>query len=501
MKRPVFYVIAVLSFFVSNAAADIISGAVTDSASGKALYHVKVGIDSTHFILTDSLGNFSYNTDGNVGTTSGPKVVSWNPSRETFFFPANSGDFSVKIRNSRGVLVRDFTSKNLSAEGSRFSLSALPQGIYMASIYCGGKTTVQKIMNIGGGSSLLFKASSETEKTGLGKSSAILATTTLNFQKPTYYKAAKSFTGSQSNVAIKLREDFSLSRHDFLTAAEWQCNNGNCEDSQKMYLVRGGKIVGIYTEPNKCEFDDVWMLSDGSITMSLRYGARKIKSMQDTTTTWYIYENIQTMGEIHVVQPLSLDKVFVLVNQGTSKLAMIINTQTRDTLKKWFVPAGTGTGFHGDLRQARITRDGTLAVAHFDLNKISEYDTASMQEIWSYSGSWAWAMVKLRNGNFLISGDGNGYVREIDRATKATVWDLDVKNLPGVTFGKYIQGIQRLANGNTMVTNNEGNPAIFEVNPAKQVVWSVPKSVISTSSAIQILDEEGIPERAGDLMR
>jgi hypothetical protein len=101
----------------------------------------------------------------------------------------------------------------------------------------------------------------------------------------------------------------------------------------------------------------------------------------------------------------------------------------------------------------------------------------------------------------LVSGDGDGSVSEIDRATKTVIWQINAKNLPNVTMGKYIQGVHRLANGNTIVTNNEGNPAIFEVTPDKKVVWSVAKSVISTSSACQILDEEGVPENPGDLLR
>jgi hypothetical protein len=502
MKKTACFISVVLSFFISNAVADIISGTVTDSTSGQGLFHVKVGTDSAHFVLTDSTGKFLFNTDGNVGTlnrTDRPGgIVFWNPAEQAFFLPGNSGDVTIQVINMRGVLISTFTSIPSSTE-SRFPLSALPTGIYIASINSKGKITFLKFMISHGFSNLSFKAGMETGKIGLGKFSAVHATTILNFQKPTYYKAAKAVTGSQSDMAIKLQEDFSLSRHDFLTAAEWQCNNGDCEHNQKMYLVRGGKVVWTYTEPLACEFDDVWMLSDGSITMSLRYGGRKIRSIQDTSTSWYVFENVQTQGETHVVQPISLNKVFMVVNQGNHVSGFIINTQTGDTLRTWAIPSGN-TNFHSNLRHCRITKEGTMVCTHFDLNKVSEYDTSTMKELWTCPVR-GWAGVKLRNGNMLISGDGGGWVREINRTTKNVDWEIYVKDLPNVTFGSYIQGIQRCANGNTIINNCNGSPSILEVSPDKKVVWSVSTAVIPNSSGCQILDEEGIPEKPGDLLR
>jgi hypothetical protein len=502
MNKILFVFCCVLSLLSFSAQADIISGTVTDSATGKGLYHVKVGTDSLHTVLTDSTGKFSFNTEGTVGTldpnAQSSRRVSWEPNSETFFLAGNSGAINIQIRNMQGALVAKFASENMRAD-SRLSFAGLPHGMYMAAINAGGRTLVRKIMKLQG-NALRLNPTEDQNTLALAKLSAVRAVVTLNFKKATYYATSVNVTGAQSGLAIKLQENFSLSRHDFITAAEWQCNGSDCEHNQKIFLVRGGKIVMTYTEPLACEFDDLWMLSDGSITMSLRYGARKIKSEKDTTTTWYVSENINTQGETHVLQPIALNKVFMAVNEGNNGVAgLIINTQSKDTLKKWRIPGGN-TGFHGNLRQCRITRDGTLLCGHFDLNKLAEYDTSTMKELWSYS-IHAWAVVKLRNGNMLVSGDGDGSVSEIDRATKTVIWQINAKNLPNVTMGKYIQGVHRLANGNTIVTNNEGNPAIFEVTPDKKVVWSVAKSVISTSSACQILDEEGVPENPGDLLR
>lgn len=492
----------VLSLLISNAMADTVSGTVIDSASGRKLSRVKVGTDDKHFAWTDSTGRFVFNSDGNVGLGNRKgatgKRIAWISGGASVQIPVGAGDFRIQVRNIAGKLVRGYLPEQLVV-GSKISLPELPMGIYLLSIQGPDGTMAQRTLLIRGPSHLVLTETTESGKSALGKSARSQAALSLKFTKPTYYPSEKTYAGNQENVVVALREDFSPTRHDYLTAAEWQCNGNDCENKQKMYLVRGGKVAWTYTEPLPCEYDDAWMLSDGSIVMSLRYGARKIKGVLDTATAWHISENIQTQGEIHVTQPLGLDKVFVLVNEGNRNTGLFINTQTGDTLKKINIPSGNA-GFHGNGRHARITRDGTLMVAHFDLNKVSEYDTATMKEIWSYPGH-AWSAVKLRNGNLLISGDGGGWVREINRATKNIDWEINLKDLPNVQVGQYVQGVQRLSNGNTIINNHKGNPSILEVSPDRKLVWSVSNALIPNSSTVQVLGEEGIPEKPGDLLR
>lgn len=490
----------VLSLLISNLVAEVFSGTVIDSVSGKKLARVKVGMDDTHFVWTDSAGNFVFNTEGNVGIGNrnglNGNLITWNSGDANIQIPRNFPGLKIQLRNIEGKLIRSYSPEN-SSVGSKVSLPNLPMGIYSLSIRNAGKILTQRTMLINGPTQLAMNETVVSEKAGLSKSARTQAIS-LKFTKPTYYTSEKTFANSQNNVVIPLREDFSPTRHDFMSAAEWQCTP-NCETNQKMFIVRGGKVVWTYTEPLPCEFDDAWVLSDSSIVMSLRYGARKLKSIHDPTSTWYIYENIKTQGEIHVTQPLDLNRVFVWVNEGNHNTGLIINTQTGDTLKKFDIPSGNSS-FHGGGRHARFTREGTLMVAHFNLNKVAEYDTATMKEIWSYPGK-AWAAVKLRNGNLLISGDGEGWVREINRATKAIDWEINLKNFPNVKFGAYVQGITRLSNGNTIITNHRGDPPILEVSPDKKIVWSVSKDIIPLSSTVQILGEEGVPENPGDLLR
>jgi len=240
MIKLLFFSSDVLCLFHFSVKADIISGTVTDSATGKPLAHARVYTDSVHKVYTDSLGNFSFNTDGTVGIVDpngqSAKHVSWEPNSGAFFLTGNSGAVNIQIRNMQGAIVGKFSSGNLSAD-YKLSLAALPKGIYMASITMGGRTIVQKIMNVQGNSPHAFQASNQRSEAGLAKLSAVKATTILNFHKLAHYDASKTVTGPQTGLAIKLQENFTDSRFDYLWAGEWQ--GGEAAGTQKMYIVRG----------------------------------------------------------------------------------------------------------------------------------------------------------------------------------------------------------------------------------------------------------------------
>jgi hypothetical protein len=142
--------------------------------------------------------------------------------------------------------------------------------------------------------------------------------------------------------------------------------------------------------------------------------------------------------------------------------------------------------------------------------KVVEY-TQDWQVVWQYDVASAWQAVRLHNGNTLISGNSGGWVREVNPA-KQVVWSFEKTDAP---FPVYVtQGAMRLANGNTIINNWCGPVAstadwpktiqVFEVTPDKQVVWKVQQwqdPNLGPGSSTQPLDEVGIPEKPGDLMR
>ena len=85
---------------------------------------------------------------------------------------------------------------------------------------------------------------------------------------------------------------------------------------------------------------------------------------------------------------------------------------------------------------------------------------------------------------------------EADKNGK-TVWEILPGDLPEVSL-KFMAGLQRLPNGNTVMTNWLGHnqfgkaPHIIEVTPDKKVVWTfADHKTMRTISSVQILDVPG----------
>ena len=295
-----------------------------------------------------------------------------------------------------------------------------------------------------------------------------------------------------------------LAQHPFLYCGEWNYT----QPQQTLWLIRDGKPAWSYSiplnlvfnnKPDIEELGDCTQLSNGNIVFSTRLGAAEITP--DKRIVWQILNPPGT--ETHSIQPVGLDHVLIVQNGDPAKL-LFINTSTNKIEKEIPIPVRDPAHPHGQLRRARMTPAGTFLVAHMDLSRVSEYD-ATGKELWSYSTPGPWDAVRLANGNTLITGDAHGYLKEVNPAGQL-VWSLDRADLPGYTIGN-IQDVQRLANGNTVFSNWVPNALkpdawpttvqLFEVTPAKQVVWALRSwgdPALGPATGLQILDEPGVPE-------
>ena len=288
-------------------------------------------------------------------------------------------------------------------------------------------------------------------------------------------------------------------RHPFLYCGEWQ-QRGKSE--QTMYVVRGGKVVWTYSIPGREELGDCTMLSNGNILFSRRFGASEITP--DKKIVWNYVAPPNT--EIHTTYPMGKDRVLIMQNGNPAKLLVIVKA-TGAIEKELVLPTRVPTSYHGQFRHVRPTKAGTFLVAHLDLGKVVEY-TPDGKEIWSVPAPSAWAAVRLKNGNTLISGNQHGYVREVNPKGE-TVWEINKDDLPGYPLYT-VQEVDRLANGNTLINNWSGSlplerwpevAQLIEVMPDKKVVWVLRDwQTFGPASSTQILDEPGVPEN-GDLAR
>ena len=275
------------------------------------------------------------------------------------------------------------------------------------------------------------------------------------------------------------------------------------ENYDKMFLVNDGKVIWTYSTGTSYEYDDVWMLSNGNILFSRMEYAAEITP--DKKVVWR-YDCPKGSGtnhtEIHTCQPIGLDKVMIVVNGLPPKLK-IINIKTGAVEVDHELPftqPPNPNGIHGQFRRARITAQGTYLVSVFGMGYVVEYDK-NFNEIWRYTIKQPWAAIRLKNGNTLISAEGNNLTREVNPKGE-TVWEIKNSDLPEeYRLASAAQTATRLANGNTILTSRGDNgkgPQLVEVTPDKKVVWVLQDwKTFNGITAVQILDDPGVPEIPG----
>jgi outer membrane protein assembly factor BamB len=316
-----------------------------------------------------------------------------------------------------------------------------------------------------------------------------------------------------------------LTQHPFLYCGEWNY----IEPYQTIYLVRHGEVVWTYSiptnimvdgKPQMAELGDCTRLSNGDILFSYRLGASIVTPQKKIIWDYRAAPNT----EIHSAQPAGKNRVLIAQNGAPTKL-FVINTASGKVEKELVLPTPSYPGgVHGQLRRAHLTKAGTFLVGLMEEHRAVEFN-AEGKEVWSFTcpDTWtgvrpksgitlsAWDVVRLRNGNTLISGDEYGYVLEVDPKGEV-VWELGKNELPGYPLN-VVQEVGRLANGDTVIANwVAGNTIpgnwpstiqIIEVTPAKKVVWALRQwkdPDLGPASSIQLLDQRGVPEN-GDLQR
>lgn len=270
------------------------------------------------------------------------------------------------------------------------------------------------------------------------------------------------------------------------------------EGYNKMFLVNKGKIVWTYSTGPGNEYDDVWMLSNGNVLFTrMQYIA---EVTPDKKVVWRYDAPPGT--EIHACQPIGKDKVLFIQN-GLLPHLMVINIKTGATEVDHELPAPSLTdrrSVHGQFRRVRYTAQGTYLVPFLTMNRVVEYDK-NFNEVWSYDVPKPWAAIRLKNGNTLITDEQDVKTLEVTPAKKI-VWQITPADLPLRYRYENSQSVTRLVNGNTIICSRGGKahgPQLVEVTRNKKVVWVLQDWIhFGPASAVQILDDPGIPENPGE---
>ncbi len=270
------------------------------------------------------------------------------------------------------------------------------------------------------------------------------------------------------------------------------------EGYNKMFLVNEGTIIWSYSTGRGNEYDDIWMLSNGNILFSRMQFVAEITPKKEVV---WRYDAPQGT-EIHCCQPIGPEKVLFILNGLPPKL-MVVNIKTKAVEVEHVLPAKSLTDpktVHPQFRRVRYTAKGTYLVPFLTMGEVVEYDK-NFNEVWSYDIKSPWAAIRLKNGNTLITDEADKLTREVN-AKGETVWELKPDDLPAEYRFINTQTCTRLANGNTIICSRGGNgrgPQLVEVTADKKVVWVLQDwKDLGPATAVQILDDPGIPENPGE---
>ena len=280
-----------------------------------------------------------------------------------------------------------------------------------------------------------------------------------------------------------------LARYDMLYIGEG-CN--------RIFLVKDGEVAWTYDTGAGWELDDIWMLTNGNILFSRMYWAAEITP--DKQLVWYYKCPENT--EMHAIQPLDGDRIAYILNEEYRPHLVIYNKKTGQTESNRIMPYWGLGGTHGQGRRFRATAEGTYLVCYLSGGRVVEFDS-DLREIWSVPVKRPWAAIRLKNGNTLVSEEADQSVIEY-RPDKSVAWRLTQEDL-----GEYAllgtQSCVRLDSGNTILcARGEGgkSPQLVEVTPDKKVVWVVKDwKNLGPATAVQILQDGGVPENPGECQR
>ncbi len=198
---------------------------------------------------------------------------------------------------------------------------------------------------------------------------------------------------------------------------------------------------------------------------------------------------------MHACQPLR-DGVVMVAESGPMR---IVEVDRHGKITKE-VPLKTNcTNTHLQMRCARKLATGNYLVGQYQDAVVREYDPAGriVREI---PAEMAFSGIRLSDGNTLIAAGDAHRLIEVDQEGKV-VWEIKEKDLLDNPL-RFIAGLQRLPNGNTIVCNWGGHgfvgqqPQIFEVTRDKRVVGEVYDfKQFGTISGVFMLDVEGDPTR------
>jgi hypothetical protein len=247
---------------------------------------------------------------------------------------------------------------------------------------------------------------------------------------------------------------------------------------------KDGTIKSVFKTQNP---NDVWALPNGDVMFAWRRG---VKIYDKHGVIKFEWKSSSQKDEIHTCQPLSDGNIMVVQN-GPSKILEI--NRAGKTVKEIAVTTKKND-LHMRFRMCRKLSNGNyLCMVSCD-NEIREIDSTGktvrvIRDLPGVNFSKAHAVVRLANGNTLFTTGAGAMAVEVDKNDKV-VWKLERKDLPDIKMG-FMTGLNRLPNGNTVISFYQGSHHLIEITRKKELIWKWRLPSQRTVVSVQILDQKG----------
>jgi hypothetical protein len=239
---------------------------------------------------------------------------------------------------------------------------------------------------------------------------------------------------------------------------------------------------------------DGWVLPDGRILLALsksdQHPGGAVVEVDRAGKIHFEFKG--TQSEVNTAQRLANGNT-LLTEAGPKPRVLEVNRAGEIVVE--FPIQCQLTNFHMQTRMTRKLANGNYLIPHL-LDKVVREHKPDGAIAWSVpTPNWAFTAIRLPNDNTLVGCTYGNVVVELDPLGKIA-WQLSNDDLEGDPI-KDACGVQRLANGNTVVTSygiGEHHRKLTEVTPDKKVVWTYTDSSRHGIHHFQILTTNGRPE-------
>ena len=239
---------------------------------------------------------------------------------------------------------------------------------------------------------------------------------------------------------------------------------------------------------------DGWVLPDGHLLLVLskndRFPGGAVMEVDRAGKVFFEFKGSQ--AEVNTAQRLANGNT-MLTEAGPKPRVLEVNPAGKIVVE--FPIRCQLTNFHMQTRMTRKLANGNYLIPHL-LDKVVREHKPDGTVAWQApTPNWAFTAIRIPNGNTLVGCTYGNVVVELDQTGKV-VWQLSNDDLEGDPI-KDACGVQRLGNGNTVVTSyglGENRRKLTEVTPDKHVVWTYTDAAAHGIHHFQILTTNGQPE-------